>query len=150
MKRVRVKVIDDADVEVLAPQKKRRGNPAFIKGQPLPDYVKPKPKGARNKVSVILKECMLAAMDMVGQDGKGKHEATGYLAWLAREKPEIFGRLLEKLLPFTLTGAGGGPVQLQYSNTADVIQRMKERNLPIPKSLMAPSAASANGSEAEH
>lgn len=152
MKRVRVKVIDDDAVQVLAPMPKRgRGNPAFQKGKPLPDYVKPRAPGTRNRTSTVLKECMIAAMDMVGSNNKGKDGATGYLAWLAHSKPEIFGRLLEKLLPFTLTGAGGGPVQLQYTNTAEVIQRMKERGLPIPLSLMAPAnGEAAADEETEH
>lgn len=149
MKRIRVKVIDDADVQVLQPMPKRRGNPDFQKGKPMPDYVKPRAPGTRNRTSTILKECMIEAMEILGSDMNGKHGATGYLAWLASKKPEIFGRLLEKLLPFTLTGAGGGPVQLQYTNTADVIQRMKERNLPIPKSLMGP-AQYADAEETQH
>lgn len=142
MQRVRVKVIDDEQVQVLEPEpKKRRGNPAWQKGKPMPDYVKPRAPGSRNKTPTIVKEAMLTAMEMVGSNNKGKDGAAGYLAHLAWKKPEIFGRLLEKLLPFTLTGAGGGPVQLQYTNVADVIQRMKERNLPIPPSLMAPQAS---------
>jgi hypothetical protein len=93
-------------------------------------------KGTPNKSSAEMKAIMLAAMDMVGSDGQGTDGAIGYLAMIAWENRDIFGRMIEKLLPFVLTGKDGGPVQLQYSNKADVVQRMKERGLPIPKSLM--------------
>jgi hypothetical protein len=93
-------------------------------------------KGTPNKTSAEMKHVLLAAMDMCGNDGEGTDGAIGYLAMIAWENREIFGKLIERLLPFVLTGKDGGPIQHEYTNKADIVQRMKERGLPIPESLM--------------
>lgn len=93
-------------------------------------------KGTPNKTTAEMKAIMIAAMDMVGSDGKGTDGAIGYLAMIAWENREVFGKLLERMFPFVLTGKDGGPVQLEYRSKADVVQRMKERGLPIPPTLM--------------
>lgn len=59
-------------------------------------------KGARNRVTRVLKELILIAADVTGSDGKGKDGAVGYLSWLARKEPAVFGNLLGKVLPLQL------------------------------------------------
>jgi hypothetical protein len=92
-------------------------------------------KGQPNKVTRLLKDAILMAGEASGVDGKGKDGLIGYLVWLSRREPAVYGRLLEKLLPYQLTGKDGGPVQLEYKTKAEVIQRMRDRGLPIPPSL---------------
>lgn len=114
-------------------KKNRRGNPAFG-----PGHVKMggRVKGTPNKVPTMLKEAITKAAAMVGSDGKGKDGVEGYLSWLAKRHPQVFGRLMEKLLPFQLTGKDGGPVMLAYKTKKELAQRFKERGLPTPQSLM--------------
>lgn len=94
--------------------------------------------GAGNATPRILKELIFTAMDMVGRDGRGKDKAAGYLARVAVRHPDIFGKFIEKLIPYTLSGPGGGPVQVTYDDKDAILQRMKERGMPIPKDLMGP------------
>lgn len=113
------------------------GEPTFVKGGVKPEGSGRK-KGQQNRQTVVLKDCIIQAMNMVGRDGKGKEAAAGYLAHLAWKHPDIMGRLLEKMLPYSLSGAGGGPVQVEYTNREEIILRMKERGLPLPPALLAP------------
>jgi hypothetical protein len=138
MKRIK---LEEPMVEEPQQKKRGRGNPNLKKGVSLNPAGKP--KGAQNKITREMKEAMLRGMAMAGSNGKGKDGVEGYFFHLAWRKPEIFGRLLERLLPFALVGANGGAVQIEYSNREEVIQRMKERNLPVPKSLMSPATHDA-------
>jgi hypothetical protein len=93
--------------------------------------------GSQNKVSVLLKDALIKAAEAEGLDRKGKDGLIGYLRMLSRREPAVYGRLLEKLLPYQLTGKDGGPMQLTHTTKEQVVERMKERGLPVPQSLMA-------------
>ena len=93
-------------------------------------------KGQANKTTRILKDCILMAGEASGSDGKGKDGLVGYLTWLSRREPAVYGRLLERILPLQLTGKDGGPMQFEYRNKSDLVARFKERGLPVPPSLI--------------
>ena len=78
-----------------------------------------RPKGSVNKTTAMLKEAVLKAAELHGQDGNGKGELTGYCLKLATEEPRAFAQLLGKVLPMQVTGDGDGPIQV-------VIQRFSE------------------------
>lgn len=103
-------------------------------------------KGTPNKVTVILKDGIMTAMEELGQDLKGKDGVIGFLKRMAIRKPEQFMRLVEKLLPYQLTGKDGGPMQMIHKTREELVQRMKERGLPVPQSLMdaPPPSSSVN------
>lgn len=134
--RVRVKI--DSPVS-----KKAKGVGVNGNLTPLPKHHEKKggrQKGTPNKVTVILKDGIMTAMDQVGYDTKGRDGVVGFLKRMAIRKPEQFMRLVEKLLPYQLTGKDGGPMQLVHQTKEELVQRMKERGLPVPQSLMdAPS-----------
>lgn len=67
--------------------------------------------GTKNKIPLELKEAILTAMDKAG----GKEGRVGYLLKLAHKRPEIFVRLIEKLMPTQVTGKDGGPVRVVLS-----------------------------------
>jgi hypothetical protein len=93
-------------------------------------------KGTKNKVSVLLKEAIMMAAEAEGLDRKGKDGVVGFLRMLSRREPAVFGRLMEKLLPYQLTGKDGSPMQVVHSTKEQLLERMKERGLPVPPSLM--------------
>lgn len=107
----------------------------FKKGEPRPEKAG-RAKGTPNKVTVLLKEAILTAAEKSGFDGQGREGAIGYLTWLSRVEPAVFGRLLEKLLPYQLTGKDGGPINLVHETKDALIQRMRERGLPLPATLI--------------
>lgn len=60
---------------------------------------KGRPKGAKNKTSVALREAIILAAENEGQDGNGKDGLAGYLRNLAKTQPTTFATLLAKLIP---------------------------------------------------
>lgn len=74
----------------------RKPDGSFAKGtRPGPGRA----KGQRNRTTVMLKDAILNAAALVGQDGRGANELTGYLVMLATRERAIFARLLERVLP---------------------------------------------------
>lgn len=115
----------------------RKAAPAhrFKKGDPRPEGAGRK-KGQQNKMTKLLKEAIIEAAEYEGQDGRGKDGLVGFLRTLSRREPAVFGRLLEKLLPYQLTGKDGSPMQMIHSTKEQVVERFKERGLPLPPSLL--------------
>jgi hypothetical protein len=109
------------------PHPNQKGLTTFAKGNPG------KKPGTQNKITVKLKEAILEAAERSGSDGKGKDGTVGYLKWLSRAEPAVYGRMLEKLLP----------MQLDVKDTTnkpltpeEAVERLKERGLPVPQSLI--------------
>lgn len=69
-----------------------------------------RPKGSQNKTTAALKDAILKAAELEGEDGTGKGKLTGYLRRVAREDVKAFSGLLGKVLPMQVTGDSGGPV----------------------------------------
>lgn len=75
-----------------------------------------RPKGTPNKTTQALKDAILLAAEMVGEDGKGSGGLTGYLVRVAKEDVKAFSGLLAKVLPHTIAGEGAkGAIVLQVS-----------------------------------
>jgi hypothetical protein len=111
------------------------------------DNIKPKPftkgvktggrkKGSTNKTSRLLKEALIMAAENVGLDGQGKNGLVGFLTRVALKDPQTFMRSMEKLLPMQITGKDGSPMQVQHSTKDQIVERFKERGLPLPPSLL--------------
>jgi len=107
----------------------------FKKGEPRPEGAGRKP-GQKNKTTTLLKEAIILAAEAEGRDGAGKEGLVGFLRSLSRREPAVFGRLMEKLLPYQLTGKDGSPMQMVHTTKDQVIERFKERGLPLPPSLL--------------
>lgn len=77
-----------------------------------PNAGKGRKKGTPNKTTALLKEAILKAAELVGQDGMGKAGLVGYCQSLAVNEPRAFAGLLGKVLPMQVTGEGDGPLQV--------------------------------------
>lgn len=107
----------------------------FKKGDPRPEGSGRK-KGQKNTLTLKLKDAILTAAERLGSDRRGKDGLTGYLMNLAVTEPRVYARLLEKLLPYQLTGRDGGPLQVeQYGSREELEAAFKERGLPVPPPL---------------
>jgi hypothetical protein len=89
-------------------------------------------KGTPNKTTTLLKDAIIEASVRLGRDGKGKDGTVGYLMWLGRNEPAVYGRMLEKILP----------MQLEVKDTTkktytaeEAKAELEERGLPVPQSL---------------
>lgn len=120
--------LEDA-IEEAAP----KGSHLFAKGH---EKMGGREKGKPNKTTMLLKEAILMAAELEGLDRKGKGGLVGFLRNLARREPAVYGRLMEKLLPYQLTGKDGSPMQMLHTTKDQLVERFKERNLPMPPSLM--------------
>lgn len=128
IKRERLPVPLDTAIRTVAPHR-------FKKGDPRPEGAGRK-KGQVNKITPLLKEAIIMAAEAEGRDQNGKDGLIGYLRVLSRREPAVFGRLLEKLLPYQLTGKDGSPMQIEHTTKEQIIERFKERGLPLPPSLL--------------
>lgn len=122
--------LDAEDLKDAIVDAKPRG---FVKGQ---EKKGGREKGTKNKVTVQMKEAILMAAELEGSDRKGKGGLVGFMRQLSRRNVVVYGRLLEKLLPYQLTGKDGSPMQVVHSTREQLIERMKERGLPLPPSLL--------------
>jgi hypothetical protein len=61
-----------------------------------------RPKGAKNKFSVSIKDQMLKSLEKLG--------GVDYLVWLGRECPAVYGGLLGRVIPMQIAGHNGGPI----------------------------------------
>lgn len=58
-----------------------------------------RPPGTKNKIPYKVQNIVLQAIEELGEDGRGKNGAVGYLKAVARRHPEAYLRLIEKLIP---------------------------------------------------
>ncbi len=79
-----------------------------------PNAGKGRPKGTVNKTTATLKEAILLAAELSGEDGKGRDGLTGYLRRVASEDVKAFCSLLGRVLPTEMRhgGPGGEPLPL--------------------------------------
>lgn len=75
-------------------------------------------KGVPNKVTALLKDQILQALDELG--------GVAYLVKLAKENPTAFSALLGRILPTQVTGPDGGPVQISVAETLRSADRLKK------------------------
>jgi hypothetical protein len=113
----------------------KTGKKLFQKGMARPEGAGRK-SGSVNKTTKLLKEALMLAAEAEGRDGAGKDGLVGFLRSMSRREPVAFMRMLEKLLPYQLTGKDGSPMQLVHSTKEQVVERFKERGLPLPPSLL--------------
>lgn len=74
-------------------------------------------KGTPNKTTAVLKDAILKAAELVGEDGQGKGKTVGYLKRLAQTEPKAFAGLLGRVLPLQVTGGDGGPIRADIEIT---------------------------------
>jgi hypothetical protein len=99
---------------------------AFAKGNPG------KPRGRLTAMKFRVKEAVLEAAERSGRDGKGREGMVGYLVWLSRTEPAVFGRMLEKIMP-TQVELADRTTMLTPSEAAE---RLRLRGIPVPPLLL--------------
>lgn len=67
-------------------------------------------KGTLNKTTKVLKEAILKAAEVVGEDKKGKDGLVGYLVSVAKTDKKAFCSLLGRVLPLEVVGDPDTPV----------------------------------------
>lgn len=78
-----------------------------------------RPKGSQNKTTALLKDAILRAAELTGEDKEGKDGLIGYCKFLAKDEPKAFAQLIGKVLPMQVTGEDGGPVTINIVRYGD-------------------------------
>jgi hypothetical protein len=127
----------------LQPAKRQPGGKPFqpgVSGNPAG-----KPKGTPNKITVALREAILAAGEAAGGEGG----LTAYLTRLALENSSAYAGLLAKVLPTTLSaGESNGGVGVQMTFQRVIVWpdgRREIEGVTPPKALPAPATPDASG-----
>jgi hypothetical protein len=81
----------------------------------------------------MLKEAILEAATLLGQDGKGKDGLVGYLKMLAIKERAVYARLLEKVLPMQLHVEDK---TVRKYTAEEAAQELKARGIPVPLGLL--------------
>jgi hypothetical protein len=124
-----------------APIKKQKKTESNLPG-PGPG----RPKGSQNRVTVALKEAILAAGEAAG----GKGGLTAYLTRLAVENSSAYAGLLSKILPSTLQASesdGGAAVKLEFRRIIVYPNGHEHVEGVTPKQLPAPSPVSVENND---
>lgn len=105
---------------------------------------KGRPKGARNRVGVLIKDAIIMAAEEMGEMQragirstgvwwkKGSGGLKGYLKWLAAHEPKAFAGLLSRVIPLHVVG----DIEHTHHNAMtreDVIEELRERGIPIER-----------------
>jgi hypothetical protein len=126
----RVRIIHDRE------RKNAIGGPLFAKGN---GGRKP---GIPNKVTTLLKDAIIMAANLVGEDRRGKDGLVGYLKWLAKNEPKTFGALMGRVIPLHVIGDMDHTHHV-YVGKEEVKAALRERGIPIttiyPKRINAPT-----------
>jgi hypothetical protein len=128
--------------QVLPGTKRRPGGTPFqpgVSGNPAG-----KPKGTSNKITVTLREAILAAGEAAG----GAGGLTAYLTRLALENSSAYAGLLAKVLPTTLSASesdGGAGVEIRFTREIVWPDGRREVEGVTPKALPAPATPNASG-----
>jgi hypothetical protein len=80
------------------------------KGTRPPNAGQGRPKGVPNKMSAMLKDMILGALEEAGGEGGGQ----AYLVQQAKAQPVAFMALIAKVLPTQVTGEGSGPIVISW------------------------------------
>jgi hypothetical protein len=102
-----------------------------------------RPPGSQNKITVALKEAILAAAENAG----GDEGIVGYLSRLAIENSSAFAGLLGKVLPTTLNASesdGGLGVKMVFERHIVWPDGHREIEGVTPKQLPAPSTPASH------
>lgn len=107
-------------------------------------------KGTPNKTTRVLKEALLLAAEVVGEDGKGKDGLVGYLVNVARTEPRSFMPVLAKLLPMQISASVEHEIKdISYQNRGALIDALRKRGILNPE-LIANSLAPRPMKTIEH
>jgi hypothetical protein len=92
-----------------------------------------RPKGAKNKTGLLVKEAILLAAEQTGENGRGREGTVGFLKRLARREPKAFAQLLGRLIPVQVENDPEPPEQVHrhYHSVSDIRAALKQRGLVV-------------------
>ena len=97
---------------------------------------RPRRNGAGLKHTRLLREAILLAAELEGEDGKGKGKLTGFMRKVAREDIRAFCSLLGRVIPLQVeTRAHEMKEEVTYHNIDDVRRELAHRGISMEIAL---------------
>jgi len=92
-----------------------------------------KPRGSINKHTRILKDAIMLAAELEGEDGEGKGKLTGYMRKVAREDLRAFCMLLGRVIPLQVEQktVDDTPKSTTYRSVEDVKLELASRGIDM-------------------
>jgi hypothetical protein len=90
--------------------------------------VRGRPVGTHNRFTILVKDAIIMACEMHGQDGKGKDELVGYMFKLASEEPKSMAMLLRAVMPIHIEANVG---ERKYRTEEEVRAICAEHGVPF-------------------
>ena len=102
---------------------------SFKKGRAKTGGRKP---GTQNATPKLLKDCILMAAELSGQDGEGKGGLVGLLLRMATEDLRAFAMLLGRVLPLQqIESRNDVPAEVVYRSVEEVQRELEERGIRL-------------------
>ena len=118
----------DAGISNVVPIKDKRGR--FGKeGIPNPG----RPRGGISKHTRLLKEAVMLAAELEGQDGQGKGKLTGFMRKVAQEDLRAFCMLLGRIIPLQVEQKtiDDRPKRTTYKSVEEVKRELASRGIDM-------------------
>jgi hypothetical protein len=92
--------------------------------------------GSHNKHTRVLREAILLAAELEGQDGKGKGKLIGYMRRMASEDMKAFATLLRAVIPLQVeTRTSEEKAEVTYHSVDDVRRELASRGISMEIAL---------------
>jgi len=92
--------------------------------------------GSTNKHTRVLREAILLAAELEGQDGKGKGKIVGYMRRMANEDMKAFATLLRAVIPLQIETRGSEEkAEVTYHSVDDVRRELASRGISMEIAL---------------
>jgi hypothetical protein len=95
-----------------------------------------RPRGSRNKLTLHIKTAVMLGAALAGSRLEEDGDEVTYFAWLARKHPEVYGRIVERIVPFIVTAKVDETHTHKYETVGDVLNAFKQRGLPPPPDMI--------------
>lgn len=98
-----------------------------------PDRPPPNRKGFTNKNTRILKDAIMLAAELEGQDGQGKGKLVGFMRKVAQEDLRAFVMLLSRVIPLQVENKtmDDGPKRTTYKSVDEVKRELASRGISM-------------------
>lgn len=96
-----------------------------------------RPVGSNTKTTRILRDALLLAAELEGEDGKGKGKLVGYMRRVARDDMKAFCSMLGKVIPLQIETRGGldQKEEVTYHSVDDVRRELASRGISMEIAL---------------
>jgi hypothetical protein len=92
--------------------------------------------GTTTKTTRLIREAILIAAELEGQDGKGKGKLIGYMRRMASEDMKAFAMLLGRVIPLQIeTRTNEDKAEVTYHNVDDVRRELASRGISMEIAL---------------